>query len=82
MANTKSISAGRIFDGTIWLNHHAIIVVNELIEAVIPVTDLPADTKPTHHKGLLVPSFIDLQIYGAYNQLLAVEPVGVRSQLA
>ncbi len=70
----KALSADKIFDGTIWLMEHAILIDNEIIQAVVPIASLPGDVKREHYNGLLVPSFIDLQIYGAYKQLFAVEP--------
>lgn len=68
--------ADRIFTGEQWLNNHAVIVNDGLIEAVIPVSSL-SSSQPVEqfHNCFIAPAFIDLQIYGAYEKLLAVYPV-------
>lgn len=64
---TQAISAHRIFTGESWVERAALLVRNGRIEAIEPF-----DGTPQHE--LLVPSFIDLQIYGAYGKLFSVYP--------
>ncbi len=75
MSNTKAYIAERIFTGDEWLTRHAVLVEHGRIRQILPVSSLPSSL-PAHHfdEGILVPSFIDLQIYGADGKLLAVYP--------
>jgi len=61
MANPKAIIADCVFTGEEWLSGHAVLVENGFVTDVVPSSSLP-------------PAFIDLQIYGAYEKLLAVYP--------
>ncbi|MFC0773648.1 N-acetylglucosamine-6-phosphate deacetylase [Terrimonas alba] len=74
MAITKAVSATQIFNGELWLRDHAILIERDRITAVEPVSSLPDSIKIEQFSGSLVPAFIDLQIYGAYEKLLAVYP--------
>ncbi len=71
----KAFIADKIFTGTEWLTDHTIIINDYSIDKVLPSAELPSDLDITKRKGTIVPAFIDLQIYGAYNKLLAVDPV-------
>ncbi len=71
MSNTI-ISAGRIFTGEAWLNEHSVIIENGIIKDVISSEQL--QTAAGRSAEILIPAFIDLQIYGAYGKLLAVYP--------
>jgi N-acetylglucosamine-6-phosphate deacetylase len=66
-------SADKIFTGKEWLQNHAVVVENNRIKAIIPVT---AATEPIQHfnNAFIAPAFIDLQIYGAGKKLFAVYP--------
>ena len=67
------ISTNTIFTGTKWLTDHSIIVEDEMIVDVVPTSLI----SPSAHQQIytsLVPSFIDIQIYGAEGKLLAVYP--------
>lgn len=73
--HTTTYIADKIFTGEEWLTNHAIIVTDGKIEDVLPVSALPADsTKEIFTNCFIAPSFIDIQIYGAYGKLLAVYP--------
>ena len=72
--NQFAISSPKIFTGTSWLTDHAVIIKGEIIEDVVPVQDVPAALNITRHKAMIVPAFIDIQIYGAHGSLFAVEP--------
>ena len=76
MANERKIYSGeKIFTGENWLIDHAIIVEDGIIHAIVPRSFLSSTEKTeTFNKSILVPAFIDLQIYGAYGRLLAVFP--------
>jgi len=67
------ISANKIFTGTKWLTDHSIIVEDEMIVDVVS-TSLNSASAHQQVYSSLVPSFIDLQIYGAEGKLLAVYP--------
>ena len=64
-----------IFTGETFLENHAVIVNDGLIEAVIPKENLPADCAIIDCRNhYLVPSFTDLQVYGASGKLFSAFP--------
>lgn len=67
-------TADKIFTGTDWLPDHAIVIENELIAEVLPVVSLSHKTIVKKHYPLIVPAFIDVQIYGASGKLFATYP--------
>jgi N-acetylglucosamine-6-phosphate deacetylase len=69
-------TAPQLFTGTQWLQQHAIIVKDNLIEAVVPLSEIDENEMELKRlsKGFLAPAFIDIQIYGAGEKLLAVHP--------
>lgn len=75
MASIKIYTAERIFTGKNWLDKYSIICEDGIIKDIIPSKELaPAATNENFHNCIIVPAFIDLQIYGAYGKLLAVYP--------
>jgi len=74
--NTPQIyTAERIFTGENWLKQHAVIVDQEKITDVVPVSGLSSSQRAEQFDNcIIVPAFIDLQIYGANGKLLAVHP--------
>ena len=68
------ISANKIFTGTAWLSNHSIIIEDEMIVDIIPTSQINQSTNKLINYSTLVPSFIDIQIYGAHGKLLAVYP--------
>ena len=67
--------ADKIFTGEKWLTNHAVFVRNGLIDAIVLKEDLRADIPvETNVNSFIAPAFIDLQIYGALGNLLAVKP--------
>jgi len=66
-------TAANIFTGCEWLTNQCITVADGKIQAISPATSaIEANT--------IVPAFIDLQLYGAYDSLLAVEPTAATVQ--
>jgi N-acetylglucosamine-6-phosphate deacetylase len=66
-------TADKIFTGTDWLPDHAIITENELIVDLLPMVSLRGSSI-TKHLPIIVPAFIDVQIYGAAGKLFATYP--------
>jgi N-acetylglucosamine-6-phosphate deacetylase len=68
-------TASRIFTGEDWLPDHAIIVKHGIIESILPVVSLPHDlVKRDFQNCFIAPAFMDIQIYGAGEKLLAAYP--------
>lgn len=68
-------SASRIFTGDDWLEDHAIVINEGIIEEIVPIRSLRSDQNAVHTgDGFIAPAFIDMQIYGAQGKLLAVYP--------
>jgi N-acetylglucosamine-6-phosphate deacetylase len=64
----QRIHAARIFTGEHWLYDHAVVIQDKRIISVVPSQDSNYDVHT------LLPSFIDIQLYGAHDRLLAVYP--------
>jgi len=65
----------QLFTGTQWLTNHAILVQEGRIADMVPETAVSGNYERKTLPGmLLAPAFIDLQIYGAYESLFAVNP--------
>lgn len=67
VSNMQKISARQIFTGDKWILNACLVVQDGQISSIEPFTGSPA-------YELLVPSFIDLQIYGASDRLFSVYP--------
>lgn len=64
-----------IYSGTAVLHDHAVLINDQLIEAVLPLVAAPTDLPRVDGKGCcLSPGFIDLQIYGGDGALFSVDP--------
>jgi len=75
MPENKIYIADNIFTGQEWLKDHAIITDGTIIKKIVPVTALsPSEESIQLGNSIIAPAFIDLQIYGAHNSLLAVFP--------
>lgn len=70
--NTQLYKADKVFTGSEWLSQHTVVVSQGKIIEVVPSANLSTEPVSTHH--LLAPAFIDIQIYGAFDKLLAVYP--------
>lgn len=72
MNKQQIYSSEKLFTGTEWLLNHAIVVLDNKIVDMMPVTSIQTTT--AKHFPIIAPAFIDIQIYGAYDKLLAVYP--------
>lgn len=75
MSNTLTIvTAHKIFTGQNWLTDHSLIVINGIIADIVPSAEINQNSYQQETFNTLVPAFIDIQIYGAHERLLAVFP--------
>jgi N-acetylglucosamine-6-phosphate deacetylase len=75
MSNTKTYLAERIFTGNEMLQQHVIVVENNIVTDIKPVSELTSNENIVEFKNALIaPAFIDLQLYGAHKRLLSVLP--------
>lgn len=75
MSNSFAILADKIFTGDQWLNNNAVIITDGKITSIVTVDDLDISIERKNYPdSILAPAFIDLQIYGAYERLLALYP--------
>jgi N-acetylglucosamine-6-phosphate deacetylase len=75
MSAKKAYVPESIFTGEEWLAGYAVITENGKIDSIVPATQIPASIPVEHYdEGMLVPAFIDLQIYGAHGKLFSVFP--------
>lgn len=73
---------GTVFTGDRFINGHAVLVNNGMIETIVPAADIAADIDRYDLQGnLLVPAFIDLQLYGG-NGLLFSQTLNEEAILA
>ncbi len=71
--NNQTIYHGeKIFTGNEWLFQQALVVSEGRITDILPNTSLPGENKTIHE--LIVPAFMDIQIYGASEKLFSVYP--------
>jgi len=67
--------ADSVFTGYEMLHNHALSVKDGRIKKIFPASEVAADNDVKELGDvLLTPSFIDIQLYGAHNRLLAVYP--------
>ena len=68
-------SAEKIFTGHDWLTNHSVLVEDGIIRDIVPTDMLPFDVDEVKfEENMMVPAFIDLQIYGAGGKLFAMFP--------
>ncbi len=74
MAKTALVGA-RLFDGSNFLEDHALVLDKDRIAALIPIADCPEAIETFHlDGGLLAPGFIDAQVNGGGGQMLNDDP--------
>lgn len=65
----------KLFTGDAWISGLTVVVEDDIIQAVVPATEVQSNLLIKKLDGqLLIPAFIDVQIYGAFNRLFAVYP--------
>lgn len=70
-----AFSAPLIFTGNTWLTDHALILNSGIIDSIIPSSQLPENIALKHFgECMIVPGFLDLQVYGAAGRLFASFP--------
>ncbi len=71
----KAYCADKIFTGDEMLPHHAVIVNDGVVTGILPQVSLDKNIPAIHiPQPYIVPSFIDVQIYGAGGKLFSVHP--------
>lgn len=72
----QAYTAQRIFTGTEWLEEQALLVEDGAVEALVPLAavDKTVYEVTDYKEAFIAPAFIDIQIYGAHEKLLAVHP--------
>jgi len=73
MSTIQTVSAKKIFTSKEWLYDHSVVVEEDIIIDIIPTKSIRKFKQQRIYKSI-VPSFIDIQIYGAHNKLFAVYP--------
>ena len=72
MSDRNTYFANRLFTGSKWLQQYVVVTERGAITDILPAT---ATHEPyTAQFSIIAPAFIDIQIYGAYDRLLAVYP--------
>lgn len=74
MSVRKIYTASRIFTGQEWLEGMAIVISNGRIVEWLPVSELGSTVIENLGDTMLVPAFIDIQLYGAAGKLFSVFP--------
>ena len=68
-------TASRIFTGHEWLIDHAVLVQDNMIKDIQPLSSLSSDQfVEQFDQATIAPAFIDLQVYGASGKLFSVFP--------
>jgi N-acetylglucosamine-6-phosphate deacetylase len=75
MNNIVCYAAEKVFNGHEMLPHHAVIIEDGLIKAVLPKVSLNENLPVVDFgEACIAPAFIDLQLYGSHGRLLSVYP--------
>jgi N-acetylglucosamine-6-phosphate deacetylase len=72
---TSALSAPSIFDGERFLSHHSVLLSEDTVVAVTPISEVPADVEHLSlDDGTLAPGFIDLQVNGGGDVMFNTAP--------
>ena len=75
MNNSRTYLAEKIFTGYEMLQHHAIVIKENVIDEIIPSNEINSSGEIIDFKNAIIaPAFIDLQLYGAHKKLLSAYP--------
>ena len=76
MNKSTAYLAATVYTGTSTLHHQAVIVSNGIIEDILPAVSLQPALFDVVNLGeaILAPAYMDIQLYGAYDRLLAILP--------
>ena len=75
MSDGFALAGARIFDGRDWRDDSALLVRGALVEAIVPVGDIPQGAKIVEMDGgMLAPGFVDLQVNGGGGIMLGDDP--------
>lgn len=74
----QSFSASRLFTGEAWLDNASVTVRNGSIESIVPGG---RTSEKDFEDSIIVPAFVDLQVYGAGGRLLSLYPSADTLQL-
>jgi N-acetylglucosamine-6-phosphate deacetylase len=74
LTDTQIYKADRVFTGNKWLQDHAVITRSGIIHEIVRSSSLTENISENFPGCFIAPAFIDLQIYGAHQKLLAVYP--------
>ena len=72
MRERNTYFANRLFTGSRWLEQQVVVTERSAIVDIVPATVIHEPY--TAQFPIIAPAFMDLQIYGAYDRLLAVYP--------
>lgn len=72
MSDRKTYYANRLFTGDRWLNQYVVVTERGAIVDMVPATAIHEPY--TGQFPVMAPALMDIQIYGAYDRLLAVYP--------
>jgi N-acetylglucosamine-6-phosphate deacetylase len=67
-------TADRIFTGEEWLENIVVHTVDGRIQSLLPADSVDPAAVQYYSNCMIVPAFIDIQLYGAHGRLLAVNP--------
>jgi N-acetylglucosamine-6-phosphate deacetylase len=76
----KAFSASKIFTGQEWVSDHAVVIEDGSIKELMPSSEAGSASE-NFGDCLIVPAFIDAQVYGAAGKLFALYPEAQTLQL-
>ncbi|PZV37972.1 N-acetylglucosamine-6-phosphate deacetylase [Mesorhizobium kowhaii] len=75
MSDRFALTGARIFDGDDWHDGHALVVLDGLVEAILPAGAIPSDIRVVETGGgMLAPGFVDVQVNGGGGVMLNDHP--------